>query len=114
LLAGDYGYRAFFETSKVSHRRRAGAKELILLTKNSCYFAAPIGGKIERASGVPDAFKIGLVLEERADPLIAMQIIAQQLRLVRQRFDREGATMHGRLMIAGRFGDRQVDGKIAY
>jgi hypothetical protein len=47
------------------------------------------------------------VLVEGTDAFVGIQVVEQQLWLVGECFDREGATMHGRLMIAGRFGHKQ-------
>jgi hypothetical protein len=110
LLPGDYGRRSLFQAVEVCKRGCAGAQKLILLAENSSDFATAIRRKIERARHTNDAFQYRLVLKEGANAVVGTQVIAQQLRLMRECLDRQGATIHGRLMIAGRFGHRQIDG----
>ena len=109
LLTRDDSDCAIFEAIEVGAGFGAGAEQFILLAKNSRDIAAAISWKIESSGDAKNTFEIRLVLEKGAYAFVGIYIITQQLRLVGERFDREGTTMHGCLMIAGRFGDTQID-----
>ena len=59
-----------------------------------------------RHDGLPSA---GIVGQKEPQRLPGKHLAIDRCDLVGERFDREGTTMHGCLMIAGRFGDTQID-----
>ena len=82
-------------------------EQIVLLAENRCDRATAVSRKLQVSRNAQHTFQLRLVLVEGADTFVGVQVVEQQLGLMGECFDRKGATMHGRLMIAAGFGHRQ-------